>query len=58
MKVRIVADMYLGYEVQIKRWYWPFWRMANFSNTFSSVEKATEFANKHIKPFVVKEWKI
>jgi len=41
---RIVNDAYLGYEVQSRTWYWPFWTMLGtlgmMSNTFSSVEQA------------------
>lgn len=40
---RIVSDTYSGYEVQEWNWYRPFWRMTNFCNTFSSLEKAQRF---------------
>lgn len=44
---RIVADSYLGYEVQIRRWWhYPFW-VAFGINTFSTIEKAEAFARKH-----------
>lgn len=38
-KYRIVPDRYLGYEVQVKKWYWPFWRMP-FINTNVSIRQA------------------
>jgi len=40
MKYRIVPDNYLGYEVQVKKWYWPFWHMP-FINTNVSIRQAT-----------------
>ena len=48
---RIVRDSYLGYEAQIKYWWWPFWVVIG-CNTFSSVEVAEEFARKHAKGVV------
>lgn len=53
MKLRIVNDNYSGYEVQIWRWYWPFWMMPGYSiNTFRSVSQAEEYANKIKNPVV------
>lgn len=46
-KYRIVRDSYAGYEVQIWRWWWPFWVMADFCNTHATLEKAREFARRH-----------
>ena len=43
---RIVRDRYLGYEAQIKYWWWPFWVVID-CNTFPSVEGAEEFARNH-----------
>lgn len=48
---RIVRDSYLGYEAQIKYWWWPFW-FAIDCNTFPSVERAEEFARNHAKGVV------
>lgn len=44
---RIVRDGYCGYEVQIRRWWWPFWVEASFCNTHSSIEQAERWAEKH-----------
>jgi hypothetical protein len=43
---RIVRDRYCGYEVQVRRWWFPIWVMAGFCNTFSSVEQAEEYARQ------------
>ncbi len=45
-KYRIVTDSFLGYEVQVKFWFWPFWvqcRKASFTNTFSTVKEAEQW---------------
>lgn len=60
MKYRIVTDNYAGFEVQIKVWYWPFWRQLNFSNTHFSIEQASQYIEKdkkdrNFKSKVVKE---
>lgn len=44
---RIVRDNYCGFEVQIRRWWWPFWCQADFSNTHSSIEAAEQWAKVH-----------
>lgn len=51
-KYRIVRDAYCGFEVQIWRWWLPFWLQAGFINTFPSVERAEEFARAHASPVV------
>lgn len=43
---RIVFDNYLGYEVQYRTWWWPFWRMP-ICNTHASIESAERFAEAH-----------
>lgn len=43
---RIVRDRYMGYEVQIWRWWWPFWMEAGV-NTFSTEEKAESWARAY-----------
>lgn len=49
-KYRIVTDNYLGYEVQMKLWWWPFtWLQCKGTNTHSSLEKAEKFAYQHAK---------
>lgn len=54
---RIVADDYLGYEVQIRYWWFPKWVQATsygqFANTHRSIEKAEAWANKHSKEHVL-----
>lgn len=42
-KYRIVTDEYLGFEVQVRRWWWPFWVGAGI-NTHASVEGAERYA--------------
>lgn len=44
---RIVRDTWAGYEVQIRRWWWPFWMQAGFSNTHGSLEAAERWAAAH-----------
>lgn len=47
MQYRIVRDVYCGYEVQVRRWWWPFWMQAGFTNTHVSVDKAERWAKQH-----------
>lgn len=54
IEFRIVTDNYAGYEVQFRTWYWPFWRQAEFSNTFHSVDKAKEFIEEYKKKYYFK----
>ena len=51
-RYRIVRDNYLGYEVQVKSWWLPFWRQG-ITNTHDSVEKAERYA-KVISKQVIK----
>jgi hypothetical protein len=51
-KYRIVKDLYRGYEVQIKRFFFPIWVQAGFSNTFSTIEDAERFAINHANRLV------
>lgn len=44
MRWRIVRDSYAGYEVQIKRRWWPFWYQAGGANTHASLENARKYA--------------
>lgn len=51
-RYRIVSDNYLGYEVQIKFWYFPFmWFQCHGehlpANTFPNVTAAEDYAKKH-----------
>ena len=57
-KYRVVTDEFLGYEAQVKFWWFPFWwfQMDDLckTNTFSSLSKAEDFIeSKKIK--IVKE---
>ena len=57
---RIVTDQFLGYEVQVKFWYWPFWQEVGFANTHTSIKCADKFIKKtklkwDFKQKVVKE---
>lgn len=49
-KYRIVTDRYLGYEVQYKVWWFPFWIQARAPglriNTWENVEEAEKFIEK------------
>lgn len=50
-KLRIVKDNFSGFEVQIWRIWWPFWVECwqyGIINTFSTLEKAEEWANERI----------
>ena len=42
MKYRIVYDQYAGYEVQVRRWWFPIWLQAG-CNTHMSIEAAHRF---------------
>lgn len=48
MKFRIVRDSFAGYEVQAKKWWWPFWYQCggrfNSTNTHKTIEQARAFA--------------
>lgn len=44
---RIVRDGFLGYEVQYKPWFWPFWVQAGITNTHETLEDAEDFARRH-----------
>ncbi len=46
-RYRIVRDGYAGYEVQIWRWWWPFWIEAGFVNTHATIERAERWAECH-----------
>lgn len=52
---RIVPDSY-GFEVQIRRWWFPFWcqcwNIHSCANTFSTRETAAQFAQHHAKGYV------
>lgn len=41
---RVVRDSYSGFEVQHRRWFWPFWFQTNYCNTHHSLEDAERFA--------------
>lgn len=53
-KYRIVTDNYLGFEVQHKYWFWPFWIQTNFCNTHTSVKEAEEWIHAYNRNYVVK----
>jgi len=42
-RYRIVKDNYCGYEVQVRRWYFPFWIQHGLFNTHSSIEGARQY---------------
>jgi len=41
-KYRIVTDKYAGYEVQVKKWWLPFWMETFPIDSFRSVERAEQ----------------
>lgn len=45
-KWRIVEDAYIGYIVQYKVWYWPFY-ILHTEDGFSSFEKAFDYVKRH-----------
>jgi hypothetical protein len=51
-RYRIVEDNYLGYEVQSRRWWFPFWLECSssigISNTHPTIEKAKEFIYRRV----------
>lgn len=49
---RIVTDSYNGFEVQVRRWWWPFWSQADFCNTHTTIENAEAFARRLARPTV------
>ena len=51
MKWRIVTDIYSGYEVQCRPWWWPFWSMYKV-NTFSTLERAQQYLKRAKKTVV------
>jgi hypothetical protein len=57
LRYRIVEDRYAGYEVQIRRWWWPFWVQAGFCNTHSTAERAEQWINRRAGR-VVKEGRV
>jgi hypothetical protein len=52
-RYRIVTDRYLGYEVQSRIWWFPFWIQCKddryyCTNTHPTIEKAKEFIERRI----------
>ena len=59
-RYRIVRDSDCGYEVQVKKWWFPFlyfqcWR-TGMINTFVTVEKARLYTKEHRKMGYVVEY--
>lgn len=46
---RIVADDYLGFEVQYSYKFWPFWIQLYYTNTSHTIERAERLIAEHIK---------
>jgi hypothetical protein len=44
-RYRIVTDRYLGYEVQVKNWWWPLWYMPVL-NTNWTIEEAKQLVDR------------
>jgi len=52
-RYRIVTDQYLGYEVQSRRWWFPFWIQCGdgrycYSNTHQTVDAAKAFIERRL----------
>ena len=45
-RYRIVRDSYAGYEVQVWRWWFPFWRQVGFCNTHPTPERAEDWLRR------------
>jgi len=52
-KYRIVKDNWCGFEVQCKRWWWPFWIQCDCANTHLTIEGARAFAKSHSRRHVI-----
>jgi len=52
---RIVTDSYLGYEVQSKRWWFPFWIQTSLVNTHHTVNRARSYIERRAN-FIVEEY--
>ena len=48
-KYRIITDGYSGYEIQYRKWWYPFWCEFGISNTHQSPEKAKEWLIRYLK---------
>lgn len=46
-KYRIITDYWLGFTVQIKRWWLPFWYQTDVCNTHSSLKEAEKYIARH-----------
>jgi hypothetical protein len=44
-RYRIVTDRYLGYQVQVKHWWWPLWYMPAI-NTHMTIEEAKQLVDR------------
>jgi hypothetical protein len=59
-RYRIVNDNYLGFEVQSRRWWWPFWIECHGSiyrsNTHSTIESARKFIDGKTKSKFVEHY--
>lgn len=53
-RYRIVTDKYLGFEVQVRYQFFPFWLQAGFCNTFATIERCESFIERHRAGHVVK----
>jgi hypothetical protein len=55
---RIVEDDFAGYQVEVWRWWFPFWvqcwGQGDVCNTHASVAEAEQFARNHTNKFVIK----
>lgn len=54
---RIVTDKFLGFEVQYKVWWWPFWIQCSNTNTHCTVVGAERFALAHADARKIKKFK-
>lgn len=52
---RIARDRFAGFEVQVWRWWWPFWIQPRL-NTHYSIEKAEQWARHHAEGYGVAKY--
>ena len=53
-KYRVVRDAYAGYEVQAKKWWFPFWLEVG-TNTHLSLERAIKYVESLKNPVLWSE---
>lgn len=59
MKYRITKRYESSYQIEVRRWYWPFWTLLGDGTimglAFATESEALQYAISHSRNFVVKE---